>query len=180
MQLTTARCILTPWAPPHAESLGALLRDPVVRHYLLDDQLVTLAWVEQRIAESMQRFRAGGLGMWSVWKRDRLAGFAGFTTHRERQLELSYGLHPQFVGRGLATEAVVAVIGVHHATRHGPVLASIDEPNLPSLRLLQRLGFEEVGRTPATEFQPTQIHFALPRRQAGEWRSRDDDNETEP
>ncbi|MFJ3407495.1 GNAT family N-acetyltransferase [Promicromonospora sp. NPDC090134] len=64
-----------------------------------------------------------------------------------RQAEVGYALHPDVGGHGLATEAVRATLrlafesyGFHR------VFARIDEENLPSVRVVQRLGLRQEAR----------------------------------
>lgn len=63
---------------------------------------------------------------------------------RGDQAQLGYTFDPQFWGRGLALEAVQALLNLAFAT-HGlhRVQATTDPRNLPSIRLLQRLGFRQ-------------------------------------
>lgn len=58
--------------------------------------------------------------------------------------EIGYGLVPAARGRGLATEAVAALCAVLERSGVGAVCAQVELGNLPSLRLLERLGFREV------------------------------------
>ena len=67
--------------------------------------------------------------------------------------EIGFILHPDHWGRGLAEEAARAVIASTFATFDLPALkADVDPRNLPSIRLLKRLGFEETGRASRTWF----------------------------
>ena len=65
--------------------------------------------------------------------------------------EIGYILHPDFWGKGLAQEALSAVIP--HNFEHLPIdrlLADVDPRNEASLKLLNRFGFTEVGRASRT------------------------------
>ena len=65
--------------------------------------------------------------------------------------EVGYILHPDHWGRGLATEALSAVIAHIFATRPIDVItADVDPRNEGSLRLLARLGFAETHRAQRT------------------------------
>lgn len=65
--------------------------------------------------------------------------------------EVGYILHPDHWGRGLATEALSAVIAHIFATRPIDVItADVDPRNEGSLRLLARLGFVETHRAQRT------------------------------
>ena len=65
--------------------------------------------------------------------------------------EIGYILHPAFWSRGLAREALSAVIP--HVFASFPIeaiLADVDPRNVASLALLDRLGFREIGRAERT------------------------------
>lgn len=65
--------------------------------------------------------------------------------------EIGYILHPDVWGRGLAREALEALIPRLFARFDIPAItADVDPRNLPSIALLQRLGFVEIGRAERT------------------------------
>lgn len=72
-------------------------------------------------------------------------GFAGIVTGG---VELGYWLAPRAQGRGYATEAARAVLDAWFAAGGGPVVSGYFEGNLPSARVLDKLGFLETGRGP--------------------------------
>ena len=164
--LTTPRMLLTPFADADVDALLAFFRDPHVRRYLLDGALVDRDWVEGEIRASRERFEAGSLGLYTAHRRETphvLVGFVGFRPFYEPPvLQLTYGLAPAHVGRGLATELARAVIDVAFGDLgFTEVRASTDEPNLASVRVLERLGMRHVATEPA-ELWP-QLHFVLDR-----------------
>lgn len=67
--------------------------------------------------------------------------------------EIGFILHPDFWGRGLAFEALQAVISSTLAKFPVPELtADVDPLNRDSLRLLRRLGFQTTGHAARTFF----------------------------
>ena len=90
----------------------------------------------------------GEWGPWQVIERETglLVGGAGFkgAPDDEGVVEIGYGLAPVARGRGLAAEAVAAL--VEHARSRGvrTIRAEVDVANGPSLRVLERLGFARV------------------------------------
>ena len=65
--------------------------------------------------------------------------------------EIGFILHPQMWGRGYAQEALEPVLDRAFSVHRLPwVEADVDPRNKASLRLLQRLGFEEVRRATRT------------------------------
>lgn len=67
---------------------------------------------------------------------------AVFAGHREARI--GYSLHPDWWGQGIATEMVTAVLGLLPPEAR-TVTATIDPGNDRSRRLLERLGFEQLG-----------------------------------
>jgi [ribosomal protein S5]-alanine N-acetyltransferase len=141
--LRTERLELVPFAREDAPLLHGLLTDPAVRRFLLDDEVVTLEWVEGEVEASLASFERHAYGLWKLLLASgEVVGFAGYREFREPpELELLYGLLPGFWGRGLATEAAAALI------RYGfeelgfeRVRASTDAQNAASIRLMERLG----------------------------------------
>jgi [ribosomal protein S5]-alanine N-acetyltransferase len=162
--IPTERLFLVPSSPQHTDILLDMFRDPHVRRYLLDDQLVDRAWVDEEVRASARRFASGSIGLYIASLRDtgEVAGFVGFRPFYEPPvLQLLYGLLPAHLGRGLATEMASAVV-THAFEVHGfdVVLASTDEPNVASIRVLERLGMTPSG---SEEGEPwRQLHFELP------------------
>ena len=167
--LATPRLALAPFAAADAEALLALFRDPDVRRYLLDDELVEPAWVEGEIAASAERFAGGGLGLWLARRDADAIGFVGFRPFFAPPVEqLLYGLLPACTGQGFAVEMADAVVAVAFAAWRETVRASVDAPNAASVRVLERLGFVEVGRAPGPHGETR--HFTVHR---GGWRRYD-------
>lgn len=74
-------------------------------------------------------------------------GPPGINARREPQaVELGYTIFPAHRRRGYATEAVRALIVWARAQGVEHFIASVAPQNEPSLRLVRRLGFSEVGR----------------------------------
>lgn len=90
----------------------------------------------------------GEWGPWQVIERETglLVGGVGFkgAPDDEGVVEIGYGLAPVARGRGLAAEAVAAL--VEHARSRGvrAIRAEADAANEPSLGVLERTGFVRV------------------------------------
>jgi RimJ/RimL family protein N-acetyltransferase len=69
------------------------------------------------------------------------SGVAWFEFEGERRLEFGYRLVPEARGRGYATEAGRAILGLAAETYHGELLAMIDPTNAPSKNVAAKLGF---------------------------------------
>lgn len=91
---------------------------------------------------------AAVLGVYQV--RDAETGLAvggiGFlSAARDGEAEVGYGLAESARGRGLATEALQAVVQLAHDEGVPAVVALTDPANAPSHRVLQRCGFVRDG-----------------------------------
>jgi RimJ/RimL family protein N-acetyltransferase len=136
------------------DGFHGLVQDEHVRRYLMDGSVFSREWSEQRIRESQALFERRGVGIWLAYEKagDALVGFCGFleipAVHPEPQLV--YALVERFTGRGYATE--MARRAIAHAREQGlaEILAGVDEINVASLRVLEKLGFERVDTRPGT------------------------------
>lgn len=85
----------------------------------------------------------GEAAVFSVMYEGRYIGTAGVW----QWPEIGYGIDPAFWGRGLAREAVSAVIGYMFGERPAidAITARVDPRNVASIGLLKRLGFAQTG-----------------------------------
>jgi RimJ/RimL family protein N-acetyltransferase len=120
------------WHPMDDAAAQAFLQDVATSPFCTPGQ-----WFQLGIAERDSDALIGDIGV-------QLHGGAGLMA------ELGFTLAPAAQGRGLATEAVGAMVGWLLA--HSPaqrVVAVADTRNLASLRLLQRLGLRPFATLPA-------------------------------
>jgi [ribosomal protein S5]-alanine N-acetyltransferase len=148
------------------EAFHALAVDAHVRRFLLDGRLVSPEWSAEALRKCGTDLERRGVGLWLLFERGGAAkpvGFAGFWVFEElgAEAQLVYALLAEHTGRGYATEAAEALVGFARARgSHREVLASVDEPNTASLRVLEKLGFELRGE--ATGAFGRVLNLALP------------------
>ena len=147
LDLGSASC-LRPFSGDDAASLHEVFLDDEVKRYLCDGNDVEREWVDSVIEDSRADFEGGRAGMWSIVRGDgEIAEVVGFVGVRDffdpPRRQLIYALHPNAWGRGLATIAVNRVLMVlFDDLQWSRVEAATDEPNVASVRVLERLGFE--------------------------------------
>lgn len=74
----------------------------------------------------------------------QIIGDIGLHFLEEDQVEIGYTLSPIYHKKGYATEALLAVIEYLFQTLNKTrITASVDPSNLPSIQLLEKLGFEK-------------------------------------
>jgi RimJ/RimL family protein N-acetyltransferase len=148
----TARMVLTPVSERDLAPLHAHWNDPRVARWLWDANPVPLQTVANLIARSAKTFQTDVWGLWALRPTCRapLIGVCGLTPFEPTPgIELLYSLAPTHWSQGLATEAATAVLAYAFDTLALPELvATTDDANRPSLRLLTRL-----NATPTTRIQ---------------------------
>jgi phosphinothricin acetyltransferase len=106
----------------------------------LDDRL---AWFRQR--------REAGYPVMVALEDERVAGYSSFGEFRgawsgyRYSVEHSVHVHRDFRGRGLGSALVRALLEPAAAMGKHVMIGAIDAANVPSLRLHDRLGFQQVG-----------------------------------
>jgi ribosomal-protein-alanine N-acetyltransferase len=164
----TARLRLRPYRTEDLDAVHRILATPEVRHFLLDGEVVSRAWVAQEIETSIATFRKAGYGQWTITLRsgeDGLIGLGGFRPFPgAAEPQLFYALRPAIWGRGLATEAAQAMIAyAFDVLGWERVAASADPPNAASVRVLEKSGLRLDRRATRADGREI-VHYAVDRR----------------
>lgn len=147
--LRTDRLVLRGLVAEDAADLFAFRSDPVEQRYN-DPPLRTLDEAHDLIRRLDRDRREFGAQHWGVTLagHDRVVGLLGYNeiVAEHRRASLGYDLARRLWGRGLATEALTAVLDHGFDTLGlNRVEAHTDAANASSIRLLQRLGFWREG-----------------------------------
>jgi RimJ/RimL family protein N-acetyltransferase len=152
--LVTPRLVLRVLGPADADVVAAYRSDPAVARFQSWSAPYPLASAQALVAE-MAALDGIVADEWCQIgladpATDELLGDVAVHVHDEgRQAEIGYTLAPGHQGRGLATEAVGALVDHLFAARGVErVHASVDPRNVASARVLERLGFEHEGTAP--------------------------------
>jgi ribosomal-protein-alanine N-acetyltransferase len=114
----------------------------LVRRYLFDDQIADRETIETLVAKSCASFEKLGFGLWSVTGKNdgEFRGVCGFADSKGKA-DLLISIEPNYWGQGLATEAAQCVLRYgFESLRLSSVMATVDELNTVSIRLLEKLG----------------------------------------
>ena len=136
---------LEPQTVVHADGMFALLSDPAIYEFE-NEPPPSLEWLSTRFAKLESRHSADGSQQWLNWvvrlPTSALAGYVQATIEHEGQASIAYVFSSAYWGRGLAREAVAAMIA-ELAANYGvrSVIAVLKRANFRSSRLLERLGF---------------------------------------
>jgi RimJ/RimL family protein N-acetyltransferase len=172
--ISTPRLILRPWRESDLAPFAALSADPAVMRFFPNSLTVTEsdAWVSRAV----QHLADHGFGPWVV-EAPGVAPFigavglhvVGFEADFTPAVEVIWRLARPYWGRGFATEAARAAIQ-DGFDRIGlaEIVAFTALPNLPSQRVMERLGMTRSGefdhpRLPAGHALGRHVLFRLPR-----------------
>jgi RimJ/RimL family protein N-acetyltransferase len=154
--LVTAHLVLAPVADDDIEELFALHADPRAFAEDLTDPLTERAQMRWVLTQWRQSWERHGIGYWSVRARDGSAlpagllgvvGLSPLESEGGTRLSAYWRLRPEATGRGVATEALRAVLEDPHRGPGGrEVLAVTAAGNTPSRALAARLGFAPAPR----------------------------------
>jgi RimJ/RimL family protein N-acetyltransferase len=154
--IETERLLLRPWRKDDFRPYHALLQHPDVhRHFGPQPMGAEECW--RRLTAAVGGWQLNGFGTWAVERKEdgRLVGNVGaFTAWRD--LEPEFGEEPEMGwifaaethGQGIASEACRATLGWIEANLQPTNIWAIIAPaNAPSMKLAQRLGFEQLHET---------------------------------
>jgi len=140
------------WRSTDAEALFDICNREEVMRY------ISAPWsmlrVQRFIEEEQERARVDGHCYWAFVHRasSRLMGFCGLRGADE--LEIGWRLHPDYWGKGLATEGAMALLDEVRALVHPPrVFAHIHVLNAASIALAERIGLTRMGTIPVAEYE---------------------------
>lgn len=144
----TKRCLLRELTVDDVDSLYELYADPAITEYmpsLFENPKEEKEYTQNYIQYVYELY---GYGIWGIFRRETniLIGRAGLEEKEgEEGLELGYMLGTSYQKKGYAYEVCKAILdyaqvqlGVHR------VFSYVAEDNLPSVRLLRKLGFQKV------------------------------------
>ena len=141
---------MLPFTINDVDALHSLWTDPQVRKYLWDDEIITREQAEAVVNDTLECFETHGFGMWTVFLREEetLIGFCGFRFFGDPpEVEILYGIAPEYWGRGLATEAAGAMMRCgFEEHRFERIFAGADPPNAASFRVMEKTGMRFAKR----------------------------------
>ena len=153
--------------PADEARLHRLLSEPAVYQFLADGAPPPPAATRAWLTASATDFELFGVGLWLLLAPGReasgpLAGACRLSDIESGSVELTYLLHPDYWGRGLATRMAHTVIAEAFARGLTRVWAGADVPNGRSVAVMQRLGltFERRVNYPAGPGVEHALHAA--------------------
>jgi RimJ/RimL family protein N-acetyltransferase len=150
--LRTPRLVLRPYSATDFEDLYAIHSRPDVTRYLYwepRDTAQVREVLDRKIGESTLNDEGQRLSLAVAWPQvDRVVGEASLTwlSREHRQGEIGFVFHPDFHGKGFATDAAEAVLwlGFANLGLHR-IIGCLDARNTGSARVLGEAGHATRG-----------------------------------
>jgi len=143
--IVTRDLTLEPQTAAHAEQMFVTLSDPAIYEYE-NKPPQSLEWLRERFTKLESRRSSDGTEQWLNWvirlPTSELAGYVQATVHANGHAAIAYELSSAHWGRGLARQAVQAMIKDLVEHYHVKLLTAVlKRANQRSRRLLERLAF---------------------------------------
>jgi [ribosomal protein S5]-alanine N-acetyltransferase len=165
----TSRLRCRRWRADDAGALLAVYGDADAMRWVGDGQPLSREGCEEWLRVTASNYRTRGYGMFALEERatGEVAGFVGLVhPGGQAEVEVKYALQRSRWGRGLATEAVRALLA-YGSEAHGirRVIATVAPANAASRRVLARAGMHEIEHRHDEDGTDTLVY---------EWRIDDD------
>ncbi|PUB30998.1 RimJ/RimL family protein N-acetyltransferase [Elizabethkingia sp. YR214] len=154
MQLETNRLIMRPFEETDAEDLFLLDSNSEVMKYVGGVVSTEIEQSRQVIEFIQKQYKENGVGRLAVIEKSSnvLIGWSGLKyltkeiNGMKNVYELGYRFLPEYWGKGYATETAIAALNyAFNEIKTDIVYAMAVTENVGSNRVLQKLGFEELG-----------------------------------
>jgi RimJ/RimL family protein N-acetyltransferase len=148
--LTTPRLLLRKRRREDIQAYLEMDGDPEVMRYVGDGTVPDPVAHAVRLSQRIAAGNGNGLWVWSVFERDRPSEFLGCALLSPEpmlnRIELAYRFKRSSWGRGIATEAGRACLDFGFGECGLLEIVALAYPeNVPSQRVLKKLGFKQTG-----------------------------------
>lgn len=151
------------WNAGDSVLAASLWGDPQVSQYITAGGAFTQEQVTERLVLEIQNQAQRGVQYWPLFllREDRFVGCCGLRPFGDCPAEYELGFHllPAHWGQGFASEAAGTVLRYASSSLQARTIYAGHHPdNIASQKLLQKLGFDSIGKK---YYQPTGLyHFA--------------------
>ncbi len=154
-QIKTERLILKPYSEQDIGALIDLLTNPEVTSTFMVPEMESRSCAEELVKKLIvfsQPDDAKHLE-YGIYLSEKLIGFINDCGVEGDEIEIGYVIHPQYQGRGYATEAVHAVITELREMGFRKVTAGYFSENMASLRVMEKCGMQKTTMTDEEDYR---------------------------
>ena len=141
---------LSSFGPEDVDGYFNMRSDVEFMKYLGMDPMKKKSEARDRVSSMIESFKRGEGLSWKISEKDsdEVIGYIGFwrIDFKHYRGELGFGLHADYRRRGYMLEALELAIdyGFQSMNFHS-MMADVDPRNVPSVKLLNKVGFREEG-----------------------------------
>jgi RimJ/RimL family protein N-acetyltransferase len=150
----TPRLLIRQLNPGDIDPMFTIFGNPVVTKWMGDGTALSRELCEKWIDVSLRNYETKGFGASAIVEKESgvFIGCAGIVYDAERQEpEIIYAFHPDYWGKGYASELVPHMLRYGFDQCHLPyILATIDSENKTSQKIIERAGMKLIS----TEVEP--------------------------
>jgi ribosomal-protein-alanine N-acetyltransferase len=144
------RILFLPSDPKYANEFLEYRLDPITRKFnpLLNQSLDDLKLRLSEACSDLKLFESKDTFAWYISFNDKIIGTATIQTINLRMLtaEIGYGVFAEYRGKGFATQIVQQLTSnIFSQTNLRKLIAYVHEQNIPSRRVLEKVGFVQEG-----------------------------------
>ena len=150
-QLDTDRLLIRNWEKGDWEHFKPIASDPLMLRYIGDGRTWSKERTRNFVDRQIENYKKQKFCRWKLVHKESnsLMGFCGLGYFGNTgEIEIGWWVAREFWGQGLASEAAAAVMRYGLDELAIKRLISVARPeNLPSIRIMEKLGFHEHERT---------------------------------
>ena len=147
MEIKTDRLVIKPYTESNEKEMLGLLTNAVIKETYMIPNFQTKEEAVALFRKLLDDSRSGKYLELGIYCDDRLIGFLNEVDKDGAKIELGYVIHPDFHGRGYATEALEAVIEELFCEDFREVIAGAFENNEASIRVMAKCGMSPLNKT---------------------------------
>jgi len=164
--LETERLILRKMSPDDRDDFFTMRSDKRMHEHTDTTPDHDISQTDEYLAKMLRGVDENRWIIWAIQHRAsaRVIGSVGIWNFNKTQTtaELSYGIAPEFQGKGYMSEALTRVIEYALNTLKLTALEAYTEAeNTPSRRLLERIGFGEAGQVDDPSADGTRVYHMI-------------------
>ncbi|HEX8920448.1 MAG TPA: GNAT family N-acetyltransferase [Pyrinomonadaceae bacterium] len=164
-EIETARLRLRAFTPLDLDELFQVFGDAEVMKYISGGKPRSREETLTGLLSTIEGWQRRGFGLWAVTIKEtaKLIGYCGLIFLDDTpEVEIAYGLAQSHWGKGYATEAALASLRFgFEELKLERIVAVVNPDNLPSQRVLEKLGMTYVKM--AHHYESDLIYYELPK-----------------
>jgi ribosomal-protein-alanine N-acetyltransferase len=163
-EIETARLRLRAFTALDLDELFMVFGDSEVMKYISAGKTRSREETMTGLLNTLKGWQRRGFGLWAVTIKEsgRVIGYCGLIFLEDTpEVEIAYGLAKAYWGKGYATEAALASLRFgFEELKLERIVAVVNPDNLPSQRVLEKLGMTYVKM--AQHYEADLVYYELP------------------